>query len=69
MDRHTSRYKPNRQYFRLQYLERAIDASMGKITPVLCIQTYNHVQKYFPGCLAISPGAQEIYSAEKVQKV
>ena len=39
--------------FGLQYLERPIDYSIGKIIPVLCIQTYNHVQKYFPGCLSM----------------
>ncbi len=38
---------------RLQYLERIIDASMTKITNVICMKVCNHVQKHFNNCLAL----------------
>ena len=37
---------------RLRYLENAIDSSMTHVTPMLCMRTWNHVQKHFAGCLA-----------------
>ena len=35
---------------RLQYLERIIDISMPKITPMLCMKDCNHVQRHFQRC-------------------
>lgn len=37
---------------RLRYLEEAIDEGMTCITPLLCMNTFNHVQKHFASCLA-----------------
>ena len=38
---------------RLRYLESAIDQAIITITPRLCLKTCNHVQRFFPGCLAL----------------
>ena len=37
--------------YRLQFLEKIIDDNMAVITPMLCLSTYNHVQKHFPRIL------------------
>jgi transposase len=39
--------------YRIQVLEQAIDSSIIKITPTLCMKTCNHVQKNFAACLAM----------------
>lgn len=40
--------------YRLQYLEAAIDQAMVTITPLLCLRTCNHVQRFFPACMALN---------------
>ena len=37
----------------LLYLENLIALSMTKITPLICIKTFNHVQMHFHNCLAL----------------
>ena len=41
----------NQTEYRIQVLERAIDSSIVKITPRLCMKTCKHVQKHFAACL------------------
>ena len=38
---------------RLRHLEKPIDLSTHNVTPILCMKTCNHVQKYFHSCLAL----------------
>ena len=35
---------------RLRHLENLTDLSMHNVTPILCMRTCNHVQKYFHKC-------------------
>lgn len=39
---------------RLQHLEGVIDAAVPVITPVLCLNACNHVQRHFAACLALA---------------
>ena len=43
--------QPKSSEFRLQYLEKAIDKHMDKLTPMLCMKTINHAQKHFGSCM------------------
>ena len=38
---------------RLHYLEAAIDQAMVTITPLICLRTCNHIQRFFPACMAL----------------
>ena len=38
--------------YRMQYLEAAIDQAMQTITPLVCLRTCNHVQRFFPAMMA-----------------
>ena len=44
----------SQQEHRLRYLESKIDAAMGQITPVMCLQFYNHVQRHYAGCMVLA---------------
>lgn len=37
----------------LRHLEGIIDASVPLVTPMLCLSTFNHVQRHFAACLAL----------------
>ena len=37
--------------FRLQFLENIIDNQIGKITPIVCSRSINHVQKHYSPCI------------------
>ena len=39
---------------RLRYLEARIDAAMEQITPVMCLNFYNHVQRHYAGCMTLA---------------
>lgn len=42
------------QEHRLRFLEARIDAAMERITPVMCLQFCNHVQRHYAGCMALA---------------
>ena len=44
----------SQQEHRLRFLEARIDAAMEHITPVMCLQFYNHVQRHYAGCMALA---------------
>ena len=39
---------------RMQHLESVIDAAIPTVTPMLCLNTCNHVQRHFAACLVLS---------------
>ena len=43
----------SQQEHRLRYLEDKIGAAMEHITPVMCLQFYNHVQRHYASCMAL----------------
>ena len=42
------------QEHRLRFLEGRIDAAMEGITPMMCMNFYNHVQRHYAGCMALA---------------
>ena len=37
--------------YRLQFLENIIDSQIGKITPIVCSRSINHVQRHYSPCI------------------
>ena len=50
----TPPYGTTQAEHRMRYLETAIDAAVPSATPILCLSTFNHVQRHFAACLALS---------------
>ena len=38
---------------RLRYIEEHIDRAITAVTPMCCLNCYNHVQKHYAGCMAL----------------
>ena len=50
---------------RLRHLESVIDAAIPRITPLLCMNTCNHVQRHFAACLAL----RDLYMGDDVRQM
>ena len=44
---------------RMRHLEAAIGAAVPVVTPPLCVNTCNHVQRHFAACLALAELAMD----------